>query len=160
MAARAFFMVYQWDNTVQLSATDIFLTFANGVRMDMAMAGYFSLLPGLLISLFFFLPGKALWKVWFPYQVVLIVLSTFIVVLDAELYVHWGFRLDATPILYFGKEAASSGDFWKSVFLVLLWLAVSVVCSITTYRLYKPKFEKLAKAAWPSPRFCWPLRCS
>lgn len=150
MAARAFFMVYQWDNTVQLSATDIFLAFANGVRMDMAMAGYFSLLPGLLISLFFFLPGKALWKVWFPYQVVLIVLSTFIVVLDAELYVHWGFRLDATPILYFGKEAASSGDFWKSVFLVLLWLAVSVVCSITTYRLYKPKFEKLAKAAWPS----------
>ncbi len=150
LGARAFFMMYQWDNTVQLNFVDIFLAFANGVRMDMAMAGYFSLLPGLLFALLFILPGKTLWKIWFPYQVILIVLATFIVVLDAELYVHWGFRLDATPILYFGKEAASSGDFWKSIFLVLLWLVTSVGLSYLIFKIFKSRFEKLTCASWHS----------
>lgn len=150
LGARAFFMMYQWDNTVQLNFVDIFLAFANGVRMDMAMAGYFSLLPGLLFALLYILPGKTLWKIWFPYQVILIVLATFIVVLDAELYVHWGFRLDATPILYFGKEAASSGDFWKSIFLVLLWLVTSVGLSYLIFKIFKSRFEKLTCASWHS----------
>ncbi|MFZ1808898.1 MAG: LTA synthase family protein [Cyclobacteriaceae bacterium] len=147
-SARMFFMVYQWDSTQQLNLIDILLAFVHGVRMDMAMAGYLSLLPGLLLSLLFFLPGKTLWKFWFPYQVVLIALTTFIVVLDAELYVHWGFRLDATPILYFGKEAASSGDFWKSILLVLLWLVVTVGLSYFVFKIFKPKFEKLTKVTW------------
>lgn len=148
LGARAFFMLYQWDSSAQLAATEIFLAFAHGVRMDMAMAGYLSLLPGLLFALLFFLSGKTLWKIWFPYQVILIALTTFIVVLDAELYVHWGFRLDATPILYFGKEAASSGDFWKSIMLVLFWLVMTVGLSYITYRFFKPKFEKLARTTW------------
>ena len=150
LGARLFFMVYQWDNTQQLDLIDILLAFAHGVRMDMAMAGYLSLLPGLLFSLLFFLSGKVIWKFWFPYQVVLIALTTFIVVLDAELYVHWGFRLDATPILYFGKEAASSGDFWKSILLVLFWLVATVGLSYFVFKIFKPMFEKLATTTWPA----------
>ncbi|MEQ8361607.1 MAG: LTA synthase family protein [Cyclobacteriaceae bacterium] len=150
LGARLFFMVYQFDTTLQLDFMDMLLAFVHGVRMDMAMAGYFSLLPGLLLSLLFFLSGKTLWKFWFPYQVVLIGLTAFIVVLDAELYVHWGFRLDATPILYFGKEAASSGDFWKSILLVLFWLVVTVGFSYLIFKIFKPKFEKLTKARWLS----------
>ncbi|MEQ9413890.1 MAG: sulfatase-like hydrolase/transferase, partial [Cyclobacteriaceae bacterium] len=150
LGARLFFMVYQLDTTLQLDFMDMLLAFVHGVRMDMAMAGYFSLLPGLLLSLLFFLSGKTLWKFWFPYQVVLIGLTAFIVVLDAELYVHWGFRLDATPILYFGKEAASSGDFWKSILLVLFWLVVTVGLSYLIFKLFKPRFEKLTKARWLS----------
>lgn len=150
LIARGFFMLYQWDSSVQLGLTDTFLAFAHGVRMDMAMAGYLSLLPGLMLALLFFLSGKTIWKIWFPYHVLLIALTTFIVVLDAELYVHWGFRLDATPILYFGKEAASSGDLWKSVLLVLLWLLATVGLSYLTYIIFKPKFEALQKSSWVS----------
>jgi len=148
LGARAFFMGYHWESTQQLDFADILLAFVHGVRMDMAMAGYFSLLPGLLLSLLFFVPGKTLWKFWFPYQIILIALATFIVVLDAELYVHWGFRLDATPILYFGKEAASSGDFWKSILLVLLWLVATVGLSYVVFKIFKPKFEKLTRTSW------------
>lgn len=78
----------------------------------------------------------------------MITLSTFIVVLDAELYLHWGFRLDATPILYFGKEAASSGDLGKSILLLLLWVGVSVGLSYLTYRLFKSRFEFLTPSRW------------
>lgn len=148
LAARAFFMLYQLDTTTQLVFNDILLAFVHGMRMDMAMAGYFSLLPGLILTILFFAPGKAIWKIWFPYQVILIAISTFIVVLDAELYVHWGFRLDATPILYFGKEAASSGDLWKSIVLLLGWLIFTVGTSHLTYRFFKSRIEGLEVISW------------
>ena len=147
-AARAFFMLYQFDATAQLTLTDIFQAFAHGIRMDMAMAGYFSLLPGLILAILFFASGKVIWKIWFPYQIILIAISTFIVVLDAELYVHWGFRLDATPILYFGKEAASSGDLWKSIVLILGWLIFTAGISFLTYRFFKSRIEQLKSVRW------------
>lgn len=58
LAARAFFMLYQFEATAQLDFMDILLAFVHGIRMDMAMAGYFSLLPGLILGLLFF----CLWK--------------------------------------------------------------------------------------------------
>lgn len=146
--ARIYFLAYQFSSTSKLAFTDLLLTFVHGVRMDMAMAGYFSLLPGLLFALLFFVDGARLWKVWFPYQVIVLTLSTFVVILDAELYVHWGFRLDATPILYFGKEAASSGDFWKSVLLVIVWLAATVGFSYVFYKIFRPQFANVKKESW------------
>lgn len=92
--------------------------------MDFSMAGYFSLLPGLMLGVLFFTDGKRLWPFWFGYTAVVLLVTSFIIVLDFELYKHWGFRLDATPILYMGKEAAGSGDFWKSIFLIFYWLMI------------------------------------
>lgn len=141
--ARLFFLIYQSDLTSSLSWIEILSTFYHGVRMDMAMAGYFSLLPGILLALLFFASGSMLWKYWFPFHFFLIFVTTFIVVLDAELYVHWGFRLDATPILYFGKEAASSGELWKTILLCIGWMIASSVASIASYRMFKSLFEAL-----------------
>ncbi len=96
------------------------LVFVHGIRMDFSMAGYFSLLPGLLFAVGFFLNGKKLWPLWLGYHAIILFVASFIIVLDFELYKHWGFRLDATPIMYMGKEAASSGDFWQIDFSDLL----------------------------------------
>ncbi|MEZ4971999.1 MAG: sulfatase-like hydrolase/transferase [Cyclobacteriaceae bacterium] len=148
LGARAFFMLYHFDSTSQLSLSDIFLAFAHGIRMDMAMAGYLTLIPGLLFALLFFVSGRILWKIWFPLNVILLALVVFIVVLDAELYVHWGFRLDATPILYFGKEAASSGDLWKSILLLILWAATTLGLSYLIFEKLRPKFFELDSANW------------
>lgn len=148
LGARAFFMVYHFDATSQLSFADIFLAFAHGIRMDMAMAGYLTLIPGLLFALLFFVSGRILWKIWFPFNVILLALVVFIVVLDAELYVHWGFRLDATPILYFGKEAASSGDLWKSILLLVLWAVATVSLGYLIFKKLRPRFFALEPARW------------
>lgn len=148
IGARAFFMLYHFGPTSEMSGMDILLAFAHGLRMDMAMSGYFSLIPGLLFTLLIFASPKTLWKIWFPYQVILIALTVFIIVLDAELYLHWGFRLDATPILYFGKEAAGSGDLMKSILLLVLWGATTSGLSYLTYNFFKPKFEALQTAKW------------
>ena len=117
-------MVYHANLTSELSIVDIFLVFLHGIRMDFSMAGYFSLLPGLVLGLFFFANGRSLWRFWFAYHAIILFVACFIIVLDFELYKHWGFRLDATPIMYMGKEAAQSGDLGKSIFLIILCLVI------------------------------------
>ena len=148
--ARLFFLLYQFEATSALSLSEIFLTFIYGVRMDISMAGYFSILPGLVFAILFFAEGKMVWKFWFPYQALLLVVATFIIILDAELYVHWGFRLDATPLLYIGKEAAGSSDVWKSILLIISWLSASFVVCFLCYKLFKSKFYSLNKSYWTS----------
>ena len=64
LAARFFFMFYQFDTTTELALIDMLLTFVHGVRMDMAMAGYFSLLPGLILGILFFVPYSNTEEIW------------------------------------------------------------------------------------------------
>lgn len=147
--ARALFLLYHLGLSRELSLSDIFLIFFNGIRMDFSMAGYFSLLCGLMLGILFFLEGKVIWPFWFGYTAVVLFVASFIIVLDFELYKHWGFRLDATPIMYMGKEAAASGDFWTSVFLILYCLLIFAVSLFLIYKYFKPRFFALPVSTWP-----------
>ena len=148
LVARAFFMVYHANLTSELPISDIFLVFLHGIRMDFSMAGYFSLLPGLVLGLFFFANGRSLWRFWFAYHAIMLFAACFIIVLDLELYKHWGFRLDATPIMYMGKEAAQSGDLGKSIFLIILCLFIFAAALFLLYRYFKPRVAMLSPTSW------------
>jgi phosphoglycerol transferase MdoB-like AlkP superfamily enzyme len=148
--SRALFLAFQFDSTAQLSFTDFIFTFVHGIRMDWATAGHLSLIPGLLLTLTFFLKGKYVWPFWFGYQALMIALVSLVIVVDLELYSHWGIRLDATPLLYVGKEAASSGDFWKSIFLILFWLLFFGGSLFLAFKFFKPRVYSLEPVAWPS----------
>ncbi|HMG92696.1 MAG TPA: sulfatase-like hydrolase/transferase [Chryseolinea sp.] len=148
LVARALFLVYHANLASDLSISDIFLVFLLGIRMDFSMAGYFSLLPGLVLGLFYFASGKSLWRFWLVYHATILFAACFIIVLDFELYKHWGFRLDATPIMYMGKEAAQSGDLGKSIFLIILCLVIYTAALFGFYRYFKPRVEMLQPSTW------------
>jgi phosphoglycerol transferase MdoB-like AlkP superfamily enzyme len=150
IVARALFLIYHSQLTSDLSVTDIFLVFFHGIRMDFSMAGYFSLLPGLVFGLFSFADGKKLWPFWFSYNAVVLFVACFIIVLDFELYKHWGFRLDATPIMYLGKEAAQSGDLGKSLLLIFFWLLLYSAALFSLYKYFKSRFLASPKTSWKS----------
>lgn len=148
VVARALFLVYQFDLTAQLSFTDILLVFGHGLRMDLSMAGYFTLISGLILAFTFFTSGKYIWPVWLTFNAIVLLFSSFIIILDFELYVHWGFRLDATPLMYMGKEAAGSGDFWRSVLLVIYWLVIFGAGLFLFIRYFKNKVRSLEPVSW------------
>src|SRR5688572_16092601 len=93
LVGRGLFMLYHSNLSNELSIPEMILVFVHGSRMDFSMAGYFSLLPGLLFAIGFFLNGKKIWPIWLGYHVIILFITTFIIVLDFELYTHWGFRL-------------------------------------------------------------------
>jgi len=146
--ARALFLIYHSNLAVGLSVVDILLVFVHGVRMDFSMAGYFSLLPGLMFGILFFMEGKKLWPLWLGYHTIILFLVCFIVVLDFELYKHWGFRLDATPIMYMGKEAAGSGDLGKSILLILYCLLIYSAGLFGMYKFFRPRIFALPASNW------------
>jgi phosphoglycerol transferase MdoB-like AlkP superfamily enzyme len=141
-------MVYHSHLANELSVFEMFMVFVHGIRMDFSMAGYYSLLPGLLLSLGFFLNGKQLWPIWIGYQAVVLFITTFIITVDFELYKHWGFRMDATPLMYVGKEAAGSGDFWQTIFLVAYWLIMFSASMFAFYKYFKKRILLLPATNW------------
>lgn len=143
LIARALFLVYQQDLLHELPWKDILLIFTHGIRMDLSMAAYFSLLPGLLLGILYFRTGIQLWPIWIGYHGLMLFISSFVVVLDFELYRHWGFRLDATPLMYMSKEAVGSGDMLRSVLLVGYFLIVFVISLFLFIRVFKSRFYAL-----------------
>jgi phosphoglycerol transferase MdoB-like AlkP superfamily enzyme len=148
LIARGLFMLYHSNLANELSLWEMFLVFLHGVRMDFSMAGYFSLFPGLLLSIGFFFNGTRLWPIWIAYQAIILFVTSFIIVLDFELYGHWGFRLDATPLMYMGKEAAGSGDFWQTIFLLCYWLVMFGGGLFCLYKYFKKRVLQIPVTDW------------
>lgn len=69
--------------------------------MDASFAAYICIFPFLLYLVKFIFPSLRVHKTVKIYSVFLIVLLSFLVVADLELYTAWGFRMDATPLMYF-----------------------------------------------------------
>ena len=109
----------------------------HGLTLDMTVAGYVTALPVLavLLSLWVRIPEKVWRGVLTGYFVLIAVVTAVIFAVDVALYEHWGFRLDATVLIYLTdpEEAMASVDFWLGVRQALL-AAVYAALMIWVYR--------------------------
>lgn len=131
------FMCFYAVSVDGISVADWWTVVWHGLTMDLAMAGYCSVIPGLLLIASVWVrqhrwPESALWV----YMLVMAIVIAIITVLDLILYGYWGFRLDMTPIFYFSTSpsaALASVGIWEiiggilavGVVLFLAWLVFS-----------------------------------
>lgn len=139
--ARFFFIVVQYRLSFENSAGELLATFINGIKLDISTTGYYLLIPVLLA-----LPGIWVSGNWYRlvirwYSYLLIILSSIIVVADANLYSYWGFRMDYTPVMYLKTpaEAMASVSTIKAVVLILTIMVLSA-SFIYAYRKTADKF--------------------
>ena len=96
----------------------------HGLTLDLTVAGYVTVLPILvtLFSLWLRLPEKVWRGVLTAWFVLVAVVTAVIFAVDIALYEHWGFRIDATVLIYLTdpEEAMASVDFWLGVRQTLL----------------------------------------
>lgn len=106
-----------------------------GLPMDMSMAGYLTVVPGLVLTASaWVLPAVAdkVLKVWYAVVSVLIALTFG---MDLVLYTFWGFKLDSTPVFYFlssPKMAMASTPWYYPV----AGVAGVALYAYTLYRLF------------------------
>lgn len=100
----------------------------HGLKLDLTVAGYITALPLLvtLLSLWVRLPDRPWRGVMAAYFVAVSVVTAVIFAVDLGLYEHWGFRLDATILMYLAdpKEAMASVDLWTGIrqtLVCVLW---------------------------------------
>jgi phosphoglycerol transferase MdoB-like AlkP superfamily enzyme len=115
--ARILFLVTQFQTSSKESLDGILLTFWYGSRLDISTIGYYLLLPCLAAIPTVYFNGEwyRVFMRW--YTRLLILFSTGIIISDINLYPHWGFRMDHTPLLYLKTpfEAMASANTYQLI---------------------------------------------
>jgi len=100
VVARILFLVTYFNQTSQLSFSEIANTFVYGFKIDIAIAAYIALLPALLLTFTSFFTTRITRFFYNSYTLILLLACTLVISGDLFMYKHWGFRLDATPLFY------------------------------------------------------------
>ncbi len=142
--SRILFLIYHLDKSSHLSLKETGTILLLGLRMDAAMAGYWSILTGLLLTASVLWTSKSLRITQLIITLFLLIMSSLIIVGDLELYKHWGFRMDATPLMYLGSEGAGSVSAGvvitlSSLFVLLFSLSLWVFCKFIYPHFYPLK---------------------
>lgn len=125
--ARLFFLLYEYSFSFQLSLKEWILVFINGLRMDLSTVGYILAVVGLLLVFTSLSSGKWINRIMQPLTVIILILSSGIIITDLELYSNWGYRMDATPLLYLTKPKEAMASTGLGLTLLLLFATVAFI---------------------------------
>lgn len=137
--AKALFILYNFANAQELSFNTIIGVFYHGLKLDISTCSYLIVLPFLLIIPTIFFKFKYLSTILKIYTYTFLVIFSFLVVADLELYKYWGFRLDTTPLLYINtpKEMIAS----ISLLVVVKQLLIMSILLILFIWFYKKQIN-------------------
>lgn len=118
--ARLLFLLFHYESALAMPHSDRLGVLLHGLWMDGSTAGYLMMFSSLLIVVSFF-SEKIAKFVFNLVTAVLLLIFAFIIMADIELYRHWSFRIDATPLLYLKTpaNAAASADLSTALMLLL-----------------------------------------
>lgn len=145
------FMAYYHAQYAEVSWTEWLKVVWHGMPLDLSLAGYLTLIPGLLLMISAWALPKILKRIWAGYFIFVSCLISLIFVVDLGLYSFWGFRLDATPLFYFlssPKDAFAS----VSIGFVLSGILAFVLMVALLYWL----FQKILFSTGESSQFKLP----
>ena len=131
------FMMYYHELYKGIHLYEYFTVMLHGLKLDASVAGYLTILPGLFLIVSLWVKPKFMTGIERIYFAFISVAISIIFVSDLGLYHAWGFRLDATPLLYirYPKDAMASVN-WP---IVLAGVISIILISIFLYFV----FEKL-----------------
>jgi len=122
---RLLFMTYYHESAFQLPLKEWWGILVHGTWMDLSMTGYIMLLCSILTGMLFF-SQKISRIVLGGLNVLLLLLFVILIITDIELYRHWSFRIDITPLFYLEtpSEALASMDILSVLPILLLGLLI------------------------------------
>jgi phosphoglycerol transferase MdoB-like AlkP superfamily enzyme len=147
---RPLFMLYHWDLYGSYPLIDWLRVIWYGLPHDFTVAGYLLAIPALLTLVHIWIPGRwhARFMRWYLRLMLLPILLIFVV--DLELYTHWGFRLDTTPLIYLSDnpgDAIRQAPTWALIvlplMLLLVWWGVQhLFCRLFPLRRYERQRDR------------------
>lgn len=141
--ARIFFLFSTWQYASQAPVQLVFQSLWFGLKMDLSMAAYITVLTGLFVIAGLFFPLFRSKKIYIVYTGVLLFIQLFLIVADAEIYKAWGTRIDFTPLKYLSAPK----EMWASISqLPVFWILLGL---LIIYLLLFWGFRKAIKRSVP-----------
>ncbi len=148
LLVRSAFLLYHFSLTSSLEGHDILMIFLKGGRMDLSITGYFMMLTGLILTAGVFMKRKQVSSLLNITTTLLLFVCSIIVVVDLELYKHWGFRMNTTPLFYLGSEAVGS----VSIRVVLMLMTILILIFALSLLFYSRTIAPTIRKLEPAPR--------
>jgi phosphoglycerol transferase MdoB-like AlkP superfamily enzyme len=128
-------MLYHWNEASSVNLGDWFAVIWHGLPMDLSTAGYFTVLPGLLLVFSFWVDRNLIPAIANVYSIVILFIVSVIFVSDLVLYSFWGFRIDSTSLFYLSspKDAFASVSVW----MLLAGVLAITLCFTGVYLLFR-----------------------
>lgn len=101
----------------------------HGLPLDLSMAGYLSVIPGLLSIAVVWLKRDLVKPIMNIYFIIASLFITCSFLLNASLYPYWKYPLDSTPLFYFftsPADAIASVSIWQVILSVIILIALTV----------------------------------
>lgn len=113
-----------------ISASDWWDVIWHGLVLDVAIAGYLTIIPALIFIASLWIESKMIGWIWKGYVGIVAFISSLAYVANIALYGFWGFPLDNTPLLYI---KTSPSDAMASVTTGQLIGGFLAVCASTVF---------------------------
>ncbi len=124
---RGIFMVYNHSLFEDFSFSALVQIFMHGCIMDISMASYVSVIPGLWLSISFLHHNKKIDRKFFiVYVAILLAIQSILLIIDLPLYQAWRFRLDTTFLKYLTHPKESLASTGSSPVFLLLFIGLSL----------------------------------
>jgi len=132
--AKLFFLLFNQNFGSELTFRDYLAVFYHGLLHDVSVSSYILFLSSLIMGLFLF--KTQIVSVFFKfYTIILILIFNLLNIIDTKLYGHWGFRLDATPLLYLTDIQALTAS--VPIFQGIALFIVAVALSFAFFKVYE-----------------------
>ena len=113
---------------------DVWQVMLHGLSLDLSVAGYFSVVPGLLILAETWYRGRVTRWIGRGYDALAALLFAVTFCLNLVLYGYWGFPLDVTPLFYFFSSPADAVAS-VSVWTVIVGCAIALLLAAGVFLL-------------------------
>jgi phosphoglycerol transferase MdoB-like AlkP superfamily enzyme len=125
--SRGLFLAFQYDQSFNMGWGGFFGAFLYGLRLDLSMTGYVMLLVSLVVAFSGVVPKRIVKPILLVLVSLCLTVFALVVLADAELYRHWGFRMDASVMIYLNTpgEMLASLPVWQTAVFFVAWLAYS-----------------------------------
>ncbi len=150
---KLFFMLYHWNISKDFEPIQWLKVIYHGKILDFSMAGYLTVIPGLLLIASSWIKPILIKKALIVYHAIMLFIAILIYTVDLELYSYWGFHLDNTVFFYLEtpKDAAASMTTTLIFFEVTLFLLMFACFFYLFLRLFKNDFINYTKTKVASP---------
>lgn len=109
--------------------TELPAVICHGLPLDLSMAGYLSVIPGLLSIAVVWLKRELVKPIMNIYFIIASLFITCSFLLNASLYPYWKYPLDSTPLFYFftsPADAIASVSIWQVILSIVILIVLTV----------------------------------